>query len=159
MAIKSQQDIKNANEEKKAKVPKSMEGKVAEVSHSDNKSKQPEVKKQLSDEDIIAHINAIEIYLQKADKAFSAIAVEMEKFKRIEMAIQTLDVEVAKLTGNLVRLTQLDEDRYVEVVAAVHAINSKLTEIDETIPSFIDQKLADYFEEIEEQPDNSKTPT
>jgi hypothetical protein len=140
MGIKSQQDIKNESKAKSDKIPKSMEGKAKEqpVSMIKQNEQQPIVP-------LIERVSAIENYLAKVDVAFEKVVIEIDTLKKITHAI---DSEMSKITGDFVRLTKLEEDRYIELATAINIINEKLTTMDEYIPIFIDKKLDDYFENL-----------
>ena len=137
MAIKSQQDIKNENKAKLDKVPKSMESKSKEQPVADVKSnEQPIVP-------LIQRVEAIENYLSKVDAAFERVVIEIGNLKKIT---QIMDSEISKITGDMVRLTKLEEDRYLELATGVNHLNDKITTLDEYIPVFVDKRINDYFE-------------
>ena len=140
MGIKSQQDIKNESRAKSDKIPKSMESKAKENPVSVIKPTEPQPIVPL-----IQRVERIEEYLSRVDQAFEKIVLEIENLKKITHAI---DSEMSKITGDFVRLTKLEEDRYIELATAVNIINEKLTTMDEYIPIFIDKKLDDYFENL-----------
>lgn len=142
MVIKSQQDIKNANREKSNRVPKSMENKfkqppqdVAQPSNQPPKS----ATKELTD---LERIERIEAYLTKADAAFETIANELTSLK---ILIQSLNGEISKITGDVIRLTQLEENRYIEIVSVLNQTNEKVKTLDEYLPAYIDNRLEEYF--------------
>jgi hypothetical protein len=146
MGIKSQQDIKNESKAKSEKIPKSMESKAKEQPVSMMKQNdQPIVP-------LIERVSAIESYLAKVDVAFEKIVAEIDTLKKIN---HVLDSEMSKITGDFVRLTKLEEDRYIELATAINGINEKLTIMDEYIPVFIDKRLNDYFENMIAETDAS----
>jgi hypothetical protein len=147
MGIKSQQDIKNESKAKSDKIPKSMESKSKEqpVTMIKQNEQQPIVP-------LIERVSAIESYLAKVDMAFEKIVIEIDTLKKITHAI---DSEMSKITGDFVRLTKLEEDRYIELATAINTINEKLTTMDEYIPIFIDKKLDDYFENLTTETEGS----
>ena len=159
MSIKSQQDIKNENRAKADKVPKSMENKLI--------SKNPDVKNPVSQKpsnptggvndpvsqksnpvSINERVSTIEEYLIRVDKAFEAISEELMNVKTFVKVMQDMDTEISKLTGDIVRLTKIQEERYIELAAAANIANEKIETLDKYIPVFVDNKLKDYFEEI-----------
>jgi len=150
MGIKSQQDIKNESKAKSDKIPKSMEGKAKEqpVPTMKQNEQQPIVP-------LIERVSAIENYLAKVDVAFEKIVIEIETLKKITHA---MDSEMSKITGDFVRLTKLEEDRYIELATAINGINEKLTVMDEYIPVFIDKRLDDYFENLIAETGSSDEP-
>jgi len=159
MPVKSQQDVKNATKEKSEKVPKSMERKV--VVQPNAETKQPEKTE-------IERITDIEKYCLNVDKAFAKIAdevnilkAEIVTLKSIILIVQGMDAEISKLTGDSIRMTKLEEDRYIELANAINRSLEKIDLLDKSIPSFVDDKINDYFEElasseIEQSPDNSE---
>lgn len=136
--IKSQQDIKNANKAKSDKVPKSMEDKAKDAPVAMDNNSQPIVP-------LIKRVEAIEEYLGKVDVAFERVVIEISNLKKI---LQTMDGEISKITGDIVRISKLEEDRYIELATGVNHLNDKITTLDEYIPVFIDKRLDDYFETI-----------
>ena len=147
MAIKSQQDIKNENKAKLDKVPKSMESKSKEQPVADVKSnEQPIVP-------LIQRVEAIENYLSKVDAAFERVVIEIGNLKKIT---QIMDSEISKITGDMVRLTKLEEDRYLELATGVNHLNDKITTLDEYIPIFVDKQINDYFEAITTENETSE---
>jgi archaellum component FlaC len=147
MAIKSQQDIKNENKAKLDKVPKSMESKSKEQPVVDVKTnEQPIVP-------LIQRVEAIENYLSKVDAAFERVVVEIGNLKKIT---QIMDSEISKITGDMVRLTKLEEDRYLELATGVNHLNDKITTLDEYIPIFVDKQINDYFEAITTENETSE---
>ena len=139
MAIKSQQDIKNENRLKNEKIPKSMENKAREQPMPNVKSnEQPIVP-------LIERVSAIESYLAKVDVAFEKIVIEIENLKKIT---QSMDNEISKITGDFVRLTKLEEERYLELATGINHLNDKITTLDEYIPIFVDKQINDYFEAL-----------
>ena len=152
MAIKSQQDIKNEQKAKDGKVPPSMENKVKPVVTAPViESQEPEY---IVNE---RRITAIEVYLGKVDQAFEKVALEIENLKGMIKVIQSMDVEISKLTGDIVRLTKLEEDRYIELATAINHANEKITTLDEYIPVFIDKRIEEYFSVQEELADDDLT--
>jgi|WetSurMetagenome_2_1015567.scaffolds.fasta_scaffold96904_3 hypothetical protein len=151
MGIKSQQDIKNESKAKSDKIPKSMESKAKEQPVTvikQNEQQQPIVP-------LIERVSVIESYLAKVDVAFEKIVIEIDTLKKITHAI---DSEMSKITGDFVRLTKLEEDRYIELATAINIINDKLTTMDEYIPVFIDKRLDDYFENLIAETGSSNEP-
>lgn len=141
MGIKSQQDIKNETRLKSEKIPASMD------KPTDNPVLNPVP-------DFNARIMAIESYLEKVDQAFEKVATEINNFKGLLKLIQSMDAEISKLTGDVVRLTNLEENRYIELATAINRANEKLTTLDEYIPVFIDKRLDEYFTESSEETSN-----
>jgi len=133
MAIKSQQDIKNANRIKNEKVPKSMEQQARDPPATESQPIVP----------LIKRVEDIEAYLGKVDQAFEKIVVEITSLKKI---IQSMDGEISKITGDIVRISKLEEDRYIELATGINHINEKVTTLDEYIPVFVDKRINDYFE-------------
>jgi hypothetical protein len=133
MAIKSQQDIKNANRIKNEKVPKSMEHQARDPPATESQPIIP----------LIERVSAIELYLGKVDQAFEKIVIEITSLKKI---IQSMDGEISKITGDVVRISKLEEDRYIELATGINHVNEKITTLDEYIPVFIDKRINDYFE-------------
>jgi hypothetical protein len=160
MPVKSQQDIKNATKEKSERVPKSMERKVVAQSNPD--TKQPEKTE-------IERIVDIERYCLNVDKAFAKLAdevnilkAEIVTIKSIIPIVQGLDAEISKLTGDSIRMTKLEEDRYVELANAINKTIEKIDILDKSIPSFVDDKINAYFEELaatEIDPDSNQPET
>ena len=154
MTIKSQQDIKNEQKAKSDKVPPSMENKVkpmAAATAAPVESSEPEY---IINE---RRITAIEVYLGKVDQAFEKVAMEIENLKGMIKVIQSMDIEISKLTGDIVRLTKLEEDRYIELATAINHANEKITTLDEYIPVFIDKRIEEYFSVQEELADDDLT--
>lgn len=146
MPVKSQQDIKNATREKSERVPKSMEKKV--ISHSPDTAAPPEK----TDSE---RINDIERYCLNVDKAFAKFADELQTLKAeiatlksIIPIVQGLDAEISKLTGDSIRLTKLEEDRYLELAGGINRTVEKINLLNESIPAFVDTKINEYFEEL-----------
>jgi hypothetical protein len=133
MAIKSQQDIKNANRIKNEKIPKSMEQQARDPPAIESQPIIP----------LIERVSAIEAYLGKVDQAFEKIVVEISSLKKI---IQSMDGEISKITGDIVRISKLEEDRYIELATGINHLNDKITTLDEYIPVFVDKRINDYFE-------------
>jgi hypothetical protein len=138
MAIKSQQDIKNANRAKNEKIPKSMEKQARDPPATESQPIIP----------LIERVAVIEDYLGKVDQAFEKIAIEIENLKTLIKIIQGMDSEISKITGDIIRISKLEEDRYIEVVTGIHQLNDKITTLDEYIPIFIDKRLDEYFEAL-----------
>jgi hypothetical protein len=138
--IKSQQDIKNANKAKADKVPKSMENKAKDAPVAMDNS-QPIVP-------LIKRVENIEEYLGKVDVAFEKIVTELNNLKSLMKIIQTMDSEISKITGDIIRISKLEEERYIELATGVNHLNDKITTLDEYIPVFIDKRLDEYFEAI-----------
>jgi len=156
MTIKSQQDIKNEQKAKSDKVPPSME-KVKPMA-ADNVATPAES----SEPEYIINerrITAIEVYLGKVDQAFEKVAMEIENLKGMVKIIQSMDIEISKLTGDIVRLTKLEEDRYIELATAINHANEKITTLDEYIPVFIDKRIEEYFSVQDELTDDLTEPT
>jgi hypothetical protein len=155
MAIKSQQDIKNEQKAKSDKIPPSMENKVKPVGIAPlltlPENQEPEY---IINE---RRITAIEAYLGKVDQAFEKVAMEIENLKGMIKVIQSMDVEISKLTGDIVRLTKLEEDRYIELATAINHANEKITTLDEYIPVFIDKRIEEYFSVQDELTDDDLT--
>jgi hypothetical protein len=146
MAIKSQQDIKNENKAKSEKVPKGLENKQLISRKSDTqKATQPIAPPQPT---IDERVNAIEAYLVKVDAAFVTISEELGHFKTFAKIMQDMDVEMSKLTGDFVRLTKIQEERYIELATAANVANEKIETLDKYIPVFVDNKIKSYFEEL-----------
>ncbi len=160
MPVKSQQDVKNATREKAEKVPKSMERKI--VAQPNPETKQPEKTE-------IERIVDIERYCLNVDRAFAKIAdevnilkAEIVTIKSIIPIVQGLDAEISKLTGDSIRMTKLEEDRYVELANAINKTIEKIDILDKSIPSFVDDKINAYFEELaatEIEPDSNQPET
>lgn len=138
MAIKSQQDVKNATKEKENKIPKSMEGKF---------QSQPSGQKQQEILPIDQKIAAIEAYLSKVDQAFVKISEELSEIQNIINAMKIMDSDISKLTGDVMRLTKLSEDRYIELATAINQTHDRVATLDEYLPAYIDTKLNEYFDE------------
>ena len=165
MAIKSQQDIKNENKAKGERVPKSMENKLI--------SKNPDTKNPVSQKSanpvssvsnpvsnpvsINERVNAIEEYLTGVDKAFEAVSEELVNVKTFVKVMQDMDTEISKLTGDIIRLTKIQEERYIELATAANIANEKIETLDKYIPVFVDNKLKDYFEEISQDDEDTKS--
>lgn len=150
MSVKSQQDIKNANRDKREKIPKSMENKNF-PSDQPNAQENPQPIVPL-----ITRVSEIEKYLLNVDLAFSKIVDEIENLKSLIKIVQIMDSEISRLTGDMVRLTKLQEDRYLELVNGINAANTKIETLDEYVPIFIDKRISDYFEDpIQETPPES----
>lgn len=146
MPVKSQQDVKNATREKSERVPKSMERKV--IAQSNKETSQPEKTEN-------ERINDIEQYCLNVDKAFAKIAdevnilkAEIVTIKSIIPIVQSMDAEISKLTGDSIRMTKLEEDRYIELANAINRSLEKIDLLDKSIPSFVDDKINAYFEEL-----------
>lgn len=144
MSVKSQQDIKNASREKSDRVPKSMERKVVV------QSQEPE--KERTDAE---RLDLIEKYCVNVDLAFAKfvdelniIRAEIATLKGLIPIVQGFDSEISKLTGDYIRMTKLEEDRYLELATAINHANETIDALDKSIPSFVDNKITDYFEEI-----------
>lgn len=161
MAIKSQQDVKNENKAKGERVPKSMENKLISK-NPDAQTPTSGVKKPVSNPvsqtsanpvSINDRVDAIEEYLTRVDKAFEAISEELVNVKTFVKVMQDMDTEISKLTGDIVRLTKIQEERYIELATAANIANEKIETLDKYIPVFVDNKLKDYFEEISQDED------
>jgi hypothetical protein len=152
--IKSQQDIKNANKAKADKVPKSMENKTKDPPVDMENTSQPIVP-------LIKRVETIEEYLGKVDVAFEKVVIELTNLKKM---MQIMDNEISKITGDIVRISKLEEERYIELATGVNHLNDKITTLDEYIPVFIDKRLDEYFEAIstdiepDEKPNDEETP-
>lgn len=138
MAIKSQQDIKNQTKAKGEKIPKAFENIAQKGSEPSPQQNQPIVP-------LIQRVENIENYLKKVDMAFEKIVIELDNLAK---AIRVVDSEVSKLTGDMIRLTKLEEERYIELATAINTVNEKLHTIDEFVPVFVDQRINDYFEDL-----------
>jgi hypothetical protein len=149
MAIKSQQDVKIQTKAKGEKVPKVFE----KVAQNDTRQTNPPQDQPIVP--LIQRVENIENYLKKVDIAFEKIVIEIDTLKKINHVI---DSEMSKITGDFVRLTKLEEDRYIELATAINSINEKLTTMDEYIPIFIDKKLDDYFENLIAETGSSNEP-
>jgi len=139
--IKSQQDIKNENKAKSEKVPKAMERKTEPVPDVPVTTAPPVP-------NLMERMTVVEAYLVKVDMAFEKVASEIENLKSLIKIIQNMDNEISKLTGDIIRLTKLEEDRYIELATAINHTNEKVTTLDEYIPIFIDKRIKDYFDEL-----------
>lgn len=153
MAIKSQQDIKNEQKAKSDKVPPSMENKAKPMTATATPAAEQEPEYIINER----RITAIEIYLGKVDQAFEKVALEIENLKGMIKVIQSMDIEISKLTGDIVRLTKLEEDRYIELATAINHANEKITTLDEYIPVFIDKRIEEYFNAQDEFTDDDLT--
>jgi len=140
MGIKSQQDIKNESRAKSEKIPKSMESKAKENPATVVRPIEPQPIIPL-----IQRVETIEEYLGKVDQAFEKIVIEIDNLRK---TTHVMDSEISKITGDMVRLTKLEEDRYIEIATAINIINDKLTTMDEYIPIFIEKKIDEYFENL-----------
>lgn len=136
--IKSQQDIKNENEAKNKRVPKTMELKTEPT---------PDVPIPATP-NLMERMTTVEAYLGKVDLAFEKVAGEIENLKNLIKIIQNMDNEISKLTGDIIRLTKLEEDRYIELATAINHTNDKVTTLDEYIPIFIDKRIKIIFDEL-----------
>jgi len=154
MAIKSQQDIKNEQKAKSDKVPPSMENKVKPMAAATAPTENSEPEYIINER----RITAIEVYLGKVDQAFEKVAMEIENLKGMIKVIQSMDIEISKLTGDIVRLTKLEEDRYIELATAINHANEKITTLDEYIPVFIDKRIEEYFSVQDELTDDLTEP-
>lgn len=148
MVIKSQQDIKNETKAKSEKVPKGLENKQLISRKSDTQKAAQPVAATPPQPTINERIEAIESYLVKVDAAFVTISDELENFKTFVKALQDIDVEMSKLTGDFVRLTKIQEERYIELATAANVANEKIETLDKYIPVFVDNKIKSYFEEL-----------
>lgn len=137
MGIKSQQDIKNQTKVKGEKIPKVFEN-IANKEAEQPQQNQPIVP-------LIQRVENIENYLKKVDLAFEKIVMELDNLGK---SIRIIDSEISKLTGDTIRLTKLEENRYIELATAINTVNEKLHTIDEFIPVFVDQRINDYFEDL-----------
>jgi hypothetical protein len=164
MVIKSQQDIKNENKAKADKVPKSMEGKLIpkELNSEKPVSQKPSNPTSGANDPVsqksthpVSSVNErlddIEEYLLKVDKAFEAISEELVNVKTFVKIMQDMDAEISKLTGDIIRVTKINEDRYIELATAVNIANEKIETLDKYIPVFVDNKLKNYFEELSQE--------
>lgn len=169
MSIKSQQDIKNENKAKGERVPKSMENKIISK-NPDAQNPTSGVKKPVSNPasnpvsqtstnpvSLNERVNIIEEYLTRVDKAFEAVSEELVNVKTFVKVMQDMDAEISKLTGDIVRLTKIQEDRYIELATAANIANEKIETLDKYIPVFVDNKLKDYFEEISQDDEEPKS--
>jgi len=147
MGIKSQQDVKNANRDQRDKIPRSMEGKFPKPPSVIKTSPIPSesTSKELSD---VERIRRIELYLEKVDAGFEKIVTELTNLKNILPVIQSIDTEISKLTGDLVRLTKLDEGRYIELVNALNETSQKIKNIDEYLPTYINKRIDEHLNEM-----------
>jgi len=139
MVIKSQQDIKNQTRAKGEKVPKVFEN----VAQKDSRQVEPQQDQPIVP--LIQRVENIETYLKRVDLAFEKIVTELDTLGK---SIRMIDSEISKLTGDMIRLTKLEEDRYVELANAINTVNDKLHTIDEFVPVFVDQRINDYFEDL-----------
>jgi len=153
MGIKSQQDVKNENKAKSEKVPKSMENvardrvKMRTIENEPEQDSQPIIPLIERMENIEIRMTNIEKYLTTVDQAFEKLISEIENLKNLIKIIQSMDGEISKLTGDIVRISKLEEDRYIELATALNLTNEKIVTFDEYIPVFIDKRINDYFEE------------
>jgi hypothetical protein len=150
MVIKSQQDIKNQTRAKGEKVPKVFEN----VAQKDSRQVEPQQDQPIVP--LIQRVENIETYLKRVDLAFEKIVTELDTLGK---SIRMIDSEISKLTGDMIRLTKLEEDRYVELANAINTVNDKLHTIDEFVPVFVDQRINDYFEDLasSELPDEAQS--
>ena len=139
MVIKSQQDIKNQTRAKGEKIPKVFEN----VAQKDSRQVEPQQDQPIVP--LIQRVENIEIYLKRVDLAFEKIVTELDTLGK---SIRMIDSEISKLTGDMIRLTKLEEDRYIELANAINTVNDKLHTIDEFVPVFVDQRINDYFEDL-----------
>lgn len=143
MSVKSQQDIKNATKAKENQVPKSMEGKYGSpnkpVQSTQPQKPQPTVEQRL---------DGIERYLSTVDQAFAKIVEELTQLRNIVNSISIMDGEISKITGDIVRLTKLEEERYVELVSAINQTHNQVETLNEAIPTYIDKRISEYFEDL-----------
>lgn len=151
MSIKSQQDVRNAEKAKSERIPKSMEKLGGQKPTPPVKPIQPPVK-ELSDSERITYI---EEYLKKVDAAFERIAIELESVRNFTKALHNMDAEISKITGDFVRLTKLEEERYIELATVVNQTAEKVSTLDEYLPTYINDRLGEYFEEIDTDDEKS----
>jgi hypothetical protein len=90
----------------------------------------------------------IESYCGRVDKAFEKLIEELNAVKSLIPIVQGIDTEISNLTGNVMRLTKLEEERYIELATAINAENERVNILNESIPEFVDKKIDAYFEEI-----------
>lgn len=158
MGIKSQQDVKNASRDKSDKIPKSMERQVV--------AKPQDAIVEKTDKE---RIELLESYCANVDLAFAkfvdelnAIKGELATLKGLIPIVQGFDAEISKLTGDSIRMTKLEEDRYLELANAINHANETINALDKSIPSFVDNKITEYFEEIvaldKEEPHDNEEP-
>lgn len=147
--IKSQQDVKNENKAKSEKVPKTMERKIEPATDVPVPATPPVP-------NLMERMATVEAYLIKVDQAFEKVAGELENLKGFMKIAQNMDAEISKLTGDIIRLTKLEEDRYIELATAINHTNEKVTTLDEYIPIFIDKRIKDYFDELAVETEGSE---
>jgi hypothetical protein len=159
MVIKSQQDIKNENKAKSDKIPKGMENKQVIARKSDTQASDAQKATPPTPKpDINERVTAIESYLVKVDGAFITISEELGNIKTLVKLIQDMDVEISKLTGDIVRLTKINEERYIELATEANSANEKIETLDKYIPVFVDNKIKSYFEELsQDEPQQEDT--
>jgi len=150
MAIKSQQDIKNQTKAKGEKIPKVFEN-VAQKDPEPQQNNQPIVP-------LIQRVENIENYLKRVDMAFEKIVTELDNLRNLIKVTQIMDSEISKLTGDMIRLTKLEEDRYIELAGAVNTMHEQIKTIDEFVPVYVDQRINDYFEDLASEPTTEEQP-
>ena len=143
MVIKSQQDIKKETAANREKIPKSME-KLAKQKPQIDKKNVEQASATYDALPVDEKISEIENYLESVNTVINQNINDINILKSI---IKELDSEVSRLTGDLSRLTKLNEDRYVEVATAFNALNHKVKVLDEGIPKYVADKLDAYFTE------------
>lgn len=146
MSVKSQQDIKNATKAKENQVPKSMEGKYGP--HLNNKPVQQSTQSQKPQVTVEQRLEGIERYLSTVDQAFSKIVEELTQLRNVVNSIGVMDNEISKITGDIVRLTKLEEERYIELVSAINQTHNQVETLNEAIPTYIDKRIGEYFEDL-----------
>jgi DNA repair exonuclease SbcCD ATPase subunit len=146
MSIKSQRDVKNANKAREEKVPKSMEGKYPKLPTS--QTQPPDKPQPVNELSVNDHIARIEDYLTKVDAAFEKIATELASLRNIPSVIKNIDNEISKITGDIIRLTKLEEDRYIELATAINQSNDKITALDTYVPIYVDKRIEESFNEL-----------
>jgi hypothetical protein len=156
MAIKSQQEVKNAEKAKSEKIPRSMEKNVIVRPQGQDIKNQviekpavnPGVSVESTEKSITERIYNIETYCGKIDQAFPKLMGEIDRLKNIVKIVQDMDSEISKLTGDIVRLTKLEEDRYVELASAINNNTEKINMLDESLPVYITKRIDDYFADL-----------
>jgi len=158
MSVKSQQDIKNATKAKENQVPKSMEGKYGPTPQNKPQVQQQQPQKPQSTTE--QRLDGIERYLSTVDQAFAKIVEELTQLKAALNSVNIIDNEISKITGDLVRLTKLEEERYIELASAINQTHNQVETLNEAIPTYIDKRIGEYFEDlINEEPPETEVKT
>lgn len=147
MSVKSQQDIKNATKAKENQVPRSMEGKYG-TAQNNKPAAQPATQPVKSQPTTEQRLDGIERYLSTVDQAFAKIVEELTQIKNVVNSIGVMDNEISKITGDIVRLTKLEEERYIELVSAINQTHNQVETLNEAIPAYIDKRIGEYFEDL-----------